>query len=347
MPDNIWRMPYTAEKIQEAIGKGPVIQQSGDSNTWWIWDIRAGQYVDTGVVAKGQKGDIGPQGDVGPRGPQGVQGPQGEIGVSIVKIERTSGNGAAGTADTYTITMSDGSKSTFNVWNGADGEGAGDMLKSVYDPQNKAQDVFAYVDRKVGDIPTSDVSEQIGAHNTSGTAHQDIRTVLNGKAPATHTHTPSSIGAAAANHTHSASEITSGTFPVARGGTGATTADAARTNLGIDSAIAAAMAGGAKIQTGSYVGTGTYGSLNPCSLTFDFEPKLLHIQESEASKTTYSFFWMGGPYALNYYYTTYENIVSVTESGNQTTISWYCTNEDYKAAQCNGSGKSYTYIAIG
>ena len=28
----------------------------------------------------------------------------------------------------------------------------------------------------------------------------------------------------------------------------------------------------AKIQTGSYVGTGTYGTANPCSLTFDFEP---------------------------------------------------------------------------
>lgn len=30
------------------------------------------------------------------------------------------------------------------------------------------------------------------------------------------------------------------------------------------------LSGGAKIETGSYVGTGTYGSANPCSLTFSF-----------------------------------------------------------------------------
>ena len=89
----------------------------------------------------------------------------------------------------------------------ADGKGVGDMLKRVYDPQNKAQDVFAYVDRKVGDIPTPDVSVQISAHNASSTAHQDIRTALNGKAPATHTHTLASIGAASATHTHTPASI--------------------------------------------------------------------------------------------------------------------------------------------
>ena len=31
----------------------------------------------------------------------------------------------------------------------------------------------------------------------------------------------------------------------------------------------------ARIQAGSYVGTGTYGANNPCSLTFDFEPKFI------------------------------------------------------------------------
>ncbi|MCI9468902.1 MAG: hypothetical protein HFG45_06340, partial [Oscillospiraceae bacterium] len=41
----------------------------------------------------------------------------------------------------------------------------------------------------------------------------------------------------------------------------------------LDEAIAA----GAKIATGSYVGTGTYGSSNPCSLTFDFVPQIVFI----------------------------------------------------------------------
>ena len=38
--------------------------------------------------------------------------------------------------------------------------------------------------------------------------------------------TPSAIGAAAASHKHSAADVTSGTLPVARGGTGVTTDDA-------------------------------------------------------------------------------------------------------------------------
>lgn len=42
-------------------------------------------------------------------------------------------------------------------------------------------------------------------------------------------------------------------------------------NSGVNSEISAlttALNGKAKIQTGSYVGTGTYGSSNPCTLTF-------------------------------------------------------------------------------
>lgn len=46
-----------------------------------------------------------------------------------------------------------------------------------------------------------------------------------------HTHTPAEIGAAATSHTHGAGDITSGTLPIARGGTGGTTATKARTNL--------------------------------------------------------------------------------------------------------------------
>lgn len=45
----------------------------------------------------------------------------GEDGRGIVSIKRTSGNGAAGTTDTYTITYSDATTSTFKVYNGKDG----------------------------------------------------------------------------------------------------------------------------------------------------------------------------------------------------------------------------------
>lgn len=84
--------------------------------------------------ATGPQGEQGPQGPAGPTGPQGEQGPAGETGpqgptgTSIESIERTSGNGAPGTTDTYTITMTDGSSATFTVYNGANGEGSGDFM---------------------------------------------------------------------------------------------------------------------------------------------------------------------------------------------------------------------------
>lgn len=47
---------------------------------------------------------------------------EGDNGVGIDSIERTAGTGAAGTTDTYTITYTDETISTFTVYNGADGE---------------------------------------------------------------------------------------------------------------------------------------------------------------------------------------------------------------------------------
>ena len=43
------------------------------------------------------------------------------------------------------------------------------------------------------------------------------------------------------------------------------------------SALATAVAGGAKIATGSYTGNGLYGSSYPCSLTFPFVPRIVFL----------------------------------------------------------------------
>lgn len=72
--------------------------------------------------------------------------PKGDVGPGIESITLTSGNHAPGTLDTYTITLENGVTATFQVYNGADGEGSGDMLSTVYDPQGKHQDIFAYID---------------------------------------------------------------------------------------------------------------------------------------------------------------------------------------------------------
>ena len=73
---------------------------------------------------------------------------RGAAGNGIASIALKSGTHAAGTTDTYEITFTDGTTFDFFVYNGANGTGAGDMLASTYDPQGKAQDIFAYADAK-------------------------------------------------------------------------------------------------------------------------------------------------------------------------------------------------------
>ena len=68
------------------------------------------------------------------------------------------------------------------------------MLASVYDPNNKHQDVFKYVDDAIGAIPTPDVSAQIKAHNESTTAHPDIRKAVNDKLDKPANNTTATIG---------------------------------------------------------------------------------------------------------------------------------------------------------
>lgn len=55
------------------------------------------------------------------QGPQGEQGEPGEDGRGISSIARTSGNGAPGTYDTYTITFTDNTTTNFQVYNGTNG----------------------------------------------------------------------------------------------------------------------------------------------------------------------------------------------------------------------------------
>lgn len=50
-----------------------------------------------------------------------MDGEDGSAGRGISTIARTAGNGAAGTTDTYTITYTDGTKTTFGVYNGKNG----------------------------------------------------------------------------------------------------------------------------------------------------------------------------------------------------------------------------------
>lgn len=117
--------------------------------------------------------------------PRGEKGEAGSPGRGITSITLKSGTRAAGTTDTYTITFTDNTTYDFQVTNGAngfsptittsksgkvttvtvvdangtqsfeindgaDGLGSGDMQASIYDPTGKKQDIFAYADEQAG-----------------------------------------------------------------------------------------------------------------------------------------------------------------------------------------------------
>lgn len=59
-----------------------------------------------------------------PRGETGAKGDKGDTGNGIESIKKTDGSGGPGTADTYTITFTNGEEFHFQVYNGQDGSGA-------------------------------------------------------------------------------------------------------------------------------------------------------------------------------------------------------------------------------
>lgn len=141
---------------------------------------------------QGEMGPQGPQGETGARGPQGLQGEtgaQGERGPQGLQGEMGA-QGPAG-ADGHTpniqvgttTTLAAGSPATvtrragspdaapifdFGIPKGADAVNPGDMHKSVYDPTGKAQDVFAYADKKMPKTGGAFTGVVSGVSPTSG-----------------------------------------------------------------------------------------------------------------------------------------------------------------------------------
>ena len=114
----------------------------------------------------------------------------------------------------------------------------------------------------------------------------------------------------------------------------------------------------ARIEVGSYVGTGTYGASNKNTLSFGFEPKLVILENA----TGYSGMMLNGiDYARIQYLPHTHSAFVLSWSGN--TLSWYCTKAYYAngtgaesntstnnvsaAYQYNKSGETYRYVAIG
>ena len=101
---------------------------------------------------KNLKGSKGAKGDPGSAGSDGIS--------PVVSVETISGG--------HRITITDAERAqSFDVLDGASVSGSGDMTKAVYDPQGKAQDIFAYADTKYskpsGGIPKKDLASDVQA----------------------------------------------------------------------------------------------------------------------------------------------------------------------------------------
>lgn len=111
---------------------------------------------------------------------------------------------------------------------------------------------------------------------------------------------------------------------------------------------------GVQIATGSYVGTGKYGSDNPNSLTFEFEPQLVFITyEIPVEQLT------GSPFAifmknssrgaffveLRSQGNVYGNVAGIASIWDKNTLNWY--RNDGADNQLNTTNVVYYYIAIG
>lgn len=93
----------------------------------------------------------------------------------------------------------------------------------------------------------------------------------------------------------------------------------------------------AKIATGSYTGTGTYGISNPCSLTFDFVPKIVLVGDGSSVFIAIA----GANFALGNPYNSSGNYLQWTTYS----LSWYCSQNETNQNNCNG--QIYHYVALG
>lgn len=154
------------------------------------------------------------------------------------------------------------------------------------------------------------------------------------------------------NHSHDAGDITSGTLPISRGGTGQSTL----------SGLAAALkgAGAMRYQVVSYAGTGAYGEANPTSMTFAFAPVfVLYMGKRRVSNPGGISLGSTANDYFNLYLpewpTTYTQNYGISLGGRNSTsygkksedgktISWYNTQEN---AQLNDASMKYYFIAFG
>ena len=105
----------------------------------------------------------------------------------------------------------------------------------------------------------------------------------------------------------------------------------------------------AKIETGSYVGTGKYGSSTPNTLTFSFTPKvfiLLGYKDSENGWRDSQTHHIDLTQLTNEYKQHNVGGYIYMKFANNT-LSWYVTGSSSAVNQFNSANTTYSYMAIG
>lgn len=103
----------------------------------------------------------------------------------------------------------------------------------------------------------------------------------------------------------------------------------------------------ARSQSGSYVGTGTHGSSNPCSITFSFKPKIVIFPNDDVYNAR------GKPMiAVDSLTTSYQAVdgtlgYEVAAKFDTTTNTLYWYSSDSEGHQLNEAGVTYYWVAIG
>lgn len=122
-------------------------------------------------------------------------------------------------------------------------------------------------------------------------------------------------------------------------------------NSGVNSEVSALKTlinEGAKIETGTYTGTGTYGASNPNSLTFGFAPKFVFVARQNDMGSYPVLIACSGMTSVGVFRTassaTYRHC-QIQWNGNM--ISWWGFGDADAGDQMNYSGVIYNYFAIG
>ena len=147
----------------------------------------------------------------------------------------------------------------------------------------------------------------------------------------------SDVGAAASSHDHSASDITSGTLPIARGGTGASSIIDVHSSLSLNQVV--------NYETFIVTGDGNETKTH----TFDFEPDCVFV-----FKPSQGFMKYTSDGAINYVNfgmaikigSSYYNSLGVNLNGNNLTLTQYSIKSNGYLVNLNASGEKYMIVAF-